>query len=163
MKNRSALLPPHRVIVSADMRSVGHISPAAYLMAVERHWFRRLRPRLQPWIEITALPDGGAEFYDVIMATHLHLNPTAHIIVERMRAGNQRLADIAVDLANEFGRDEQQLLTDVIQIYQTLESKEATVHPVWRFWVLWAQYIKHTYVVAFYQYFTRGLRMLSGG
>jgi hypothetical protein len=163
MKDRSAVLPPQHLPDTVAARCAEPRSLSALMTAVERRWFRGLRPRLQPWLEITAQPGGGAEFHDVIMATRLHLNPTAYLIVRRLQAGDQCLAEIATDLAQEFGRDEQQLLTDIIQSYRILENKEATIHPVWRFWILWAQHIKHTYVVAFYHYFTRGLRLLSGG
>jgi hypothetical protein len=127
---------------------------------VELLWFRNLRPRIHPWIEITPDLEGGAEFYDFIMATRLHLNQTAYLIVKRMYAGEQTLGEIATAIARQFDQDEYKLLTAVVRIYKQLEANDATVHPLWRYLVLYCQYL-HEYLIkykdVFFQAFWRGL------
>ncbi len=124
------MIPPKRALRSGGARPI------------ELSWFRSLRPRLHPWIEITPQPDGGAELYDFIMATRLHLNPTAHAIVERMRAGNQTLGEIASALATPYNLSEHQVLADVVRMYKQLENNDAVEHPAWRYGVLWVMSVR---------------------
>lgn len=104
---------------------------------VELRWFRKLRPRIHPWVEVTPRPEGGAGFYDFIMSTRFNLNQTAYMIVERMCTGEQTLGEIAAELAEKFGRDEHEILTAVVRIYKQLESNDAIAYPMWRYCVLY--------------------------
>jgi len=127
---------------------------------LELRWFRNLRPCLHPWIEITPRAGGNAEFYDFVTANRLNLNPTAYMIVERMHSREHTLGEIAAELADHFDKDERELLVAVVDVYKYLESHDETVHPCWRYVILYMQHLRQYFQDArnvFVQMFFRGL------
>lgn len=129
-------------------------------LTLELRCFYSLRPRLHPWIEIIPRENGSAEFYDFITNRRLKLNSTAYSIVERMRSGEQTLGEIATSLAAHYGKDERELLDVVVKIYKLLEYYDETIHPFWRYMILYAQHLKCSLfdnIKAFFQIFFKGM------